>query len=164
MLPNVEVLTPAPVPIFIVLVVASVANDTAPPLAVIPANVVVIVLVDPPNDSPVVPPASVIAGPVCEPPVSPVIDVIAERRALLVIVTVLLAGELLVEMPVPPTILIVPEVGVATPLEVVSELKIGSTKVGKAEAPPDVNIWPEDPTAAIDCIAPVDVVPPQRTA
>ena len=74
--PNVDVFTPAPVPTLIVLVVASVANETVPPLAVIPAKVRVSVVPDPPKDNPVVPPAKVILEPLSAPPVSPVIVVI----------------------------------------------------------------------------------------
>ena len=73
--PKVVVFTPAPVPTFIVEVVASVASDTVPPFAVIPANVNVSVEPDPPNDNPVVPPVNVKLFPVRAPPVSPVIEI-----------------------------------------------------------------------------------------
>ncbi len=48
--PTVVVFTPAPVPILMVLAVASVARLTVPPFAVIPANVKVCVVPEPSND------------------------------------------------------------------------------------------------------------------
>ena len=75
--PSVVVFAPAPVPMLIVLLVASVARLTVPPFAVIPAKVNVSVVPAPPKESPVVPPVNVIFEPVNAPPVSPVIDLIA---------------------------------------------------------------------------------------
>ena len=69
--PIVIVFDPRPVPTLIMLVVASVAKFTGPPLIVAPAKVSVCVVPDPPKLSPVDPPENVKDDDTSGPPVLP---------------------------------------------------------------------------------------------